>query len=237
MTCVFGRGRTERGTDSAGGGRVRGRRLAAVRMRLNEEHSICRRCGQPHRMVSLRAGERAHCVRCGVLLARVDNKKNDVAKAFALAALCLAFPASFLPVVTLSKLGDTRSSYLISGVDALWEQGSSALAGWVLICAIAAPLCLLIIIGMLSFAGTGFVPETALRPLHALGYRIQRWSMPEVHVLAVFVAFFKLGDLVDVTIEPGLWCYGGASVALLVSWQSFKLAPDSPGLDAGKETS
>lgn len=219
-----------RGTDAIGGGRVAGRfgALTGAGMQLNEASSTCRVCGQRHQIVSLRAGERARCVRCSSLLATASDKSQQhMAKAFALAAFCLAVPVGFLPIVTLSKFGDSRSSFVTSGVDALWAQGSVALSIWVLICGVAAPLCFLVLLAALWLPNVIGVSEKKIQRVYRVAHWIQRWSMPEVHVLAVFVAFFKLGDLVSVSIEPGLWCYAAASFALLMAWRRARFAAEA----------
>ncbi|MNC97084.1 Paraquat-inducible protein A [compost metagenome] len=55
--------------------------------------------------------------------------------------------------------------------------------------------------------------------------------MPEVQVLGIMVAFLKLGSVVTVKVGPGLWCYGAASLCLLVAWRRFTLQPTANRVD------
>jgi paraquat-inducible protein A len=52
---------------------------------------------------------------------------------------------------------------------------------------------------------------------------LELWSIPEVYLLAVLVAFIKLDTLAPAQPAAGLWCHAGMSVALLVAWRRFDL--------------
>jgi paraquat-inducible protein A len=51
--------------------------------------------------------------------------------------------------------------------------------------------------------------------------------MPEVQVLAVLVAVVKIGSVVHIAIGPGLWCYAGMSMAILLALRSFHSHSDA----------
>jgi paraquat-inducible protein A len=186
----------------------------------------CRLCGCVHRVVPLAPSERALCVQCGSILVKGARFGRDTALAFTVTALLLAIPAGLMPIATVGKLGSERIGSLLTSVTALWNADMRGLAFWVLVCGELAPLFLLgALAGVLVPARLG-KSSRAVEPLNRVAHSVQHWAMPEVQVLAVLVAFTKLGSLVDVKIGPGLWCYAAMSVATLMAWRTFEL--DAP---------
>ena len=53
-------------------------------------------------------------------------------------------------------------------------------------------------------------PPLHLRKVFVLAERLRPWSMIEVFVFGVFVAYVKLGDLVQITLDAGSLCPAGA---------------------------
>lgn len=184
----------------------------------------CPHCRQRHRVPSLRAGERAHCARCDTLLARGTRLGSEGALACAVAGLLLAGPALLLPLVEVSKLSAERTSRVWDEPRALWDAGMHLLAVWVLLCGILVPLLLLgALTTLLALGRAGADPQGPLsQKLLRLVRACEEWSLPEVHVLAVLVAFAKLGSLVHVDPGAGLYCYAAMAVCCLTAWSSFE---------------
>lgn len=181
----------------------------------------CPWCGQLHARITLRPGEVSQCARCGAQLARGYASNWVVTFAWVLTALVLWVPANLLPIVALSQVGNLRESQLITGVIGLWDHNMPWVAVLVAVCGIIAPLALL-----LSFTAL-LLPIVLARPsvrflwlvrwLRAL----ELWSIPEVYLLAVLVAFIKIGSLAHTVPTAGLWCHAAMAVALLVAWRRF----------------
>jgi paraquat-inducible protein A len=189
-------------------------------MDSNDERTItCPTCGRVHREVRITFLERALCTRCGSRL-HVHGPNRDAALAFTLTALILAIPALQMPLVVVRKFGAEHASYLWTGVKALWQDGFPLLSVWVALCGIAVPFALL---AMLTFLVASAEPRRFSLPGNfwpRFAQAIQHWSMPEVQVLAVLVAFVKIGALVDVDPGPGLWFYAAMTLAMLLGWRA-----------------
>jgi len=144
--------------------------------------------------------------------------------AWTLTALILAVPAVQLPLVTVRKFGAEHASYLWTGVRGLWQNGMPLLSVWVPLCGIAVPLALLTTLTMVVSSARSPTPVQPTGLWGRLAIALQHWSMPEVQVLAVLVAFVKIGVLVNVQPGAGLWFYGAMTVAMLFAWRTTALA-------------
>ncbi len=175
-------------------------------------------CGRVHHPIPLRFGERALCADCGSTLDR-HTPGQPVAIALTVTALILAIPALQLPVVIVRKFGAARASYLWSGVGALWQNQLPLLSVWVAVCGLVVPAALLATLTAFALHerfGRSVMPgKLWLRTARAL----QHWSMPEVNVLAVLVAFVKIGALVQVEPGLGLWFYAAMAGTTLLAWR------------------
>jgi paraquat-inducible protein A len=60
------------------------------------------------------------------------------------------------------------------------------------------------------------VPPHHLRRIFALAERLRPWSMIEVFVFGVFVAYVKLGDLVHITLDAGV--YALMALTIVIIW-------------------
>ncbi|HEX2862661.1 MAG TPA: paraquat-inducible protein A [Lacunisphaera sp.] len=148
----------------------------------------------------------------------------DIPLACAVAALLLYLAALCLPLATAARFGESRTGYLLSGIIQLWRDGDWHLALLVLGCGVVAPLLMLAALGVLLFSARNQRPRPALRGWLRLAVRLEQWSMPEVQVLGIFVAFTKLSVLVTTRLEAGLWCYGAAAFFTLLAWRKFDAA-------------
>lgn len=199
-------------------------------------HLTCRLCGQEHGAIRLAPGEKALCVRCDSLLAQGTRLSPDTGLVFAITGLLLVVPAALLPFVQAGKLGEARNTVLFTSVTSLWEGGMRILALLVLLCGGILPGLLLAALAVLHAADRfNWSSKPSLRHLAQTARFLEHWSIPEVQVLAVFVALIKLGSLVDVTIGAGFWCYCGMALSLVVAQRSFDFevtvlpAPGAPG--------
>jgi paraquat-inducible protein A len=185
---------------------------------------VCPVCAQSHAPIKLERGQNARCARCGTLMARRSFWGLDAPLALALTALILAVPAALMPFVTLARFGNVRISHLLSGSEQLWRFHMSSLSIWVLFCGVVAPL---LEITFLALILTWWRRDAAdhSNPWVKAAHQLQHWAMPEIHVLAVLVSFFKIGSMAQTTTGPGFYCYAAAALAMLAAWQTYTLEP------------
>ncbi len=163
-------------------------------------------------------------MRCGATLVKRSWFGRDTTLPFVLAGLALSLPAALSSFVTLGKFGLDYTSHLVDVAGGYWRYGLQLLAAWVWFCGVLAPFGLLLVLLAARLgerAGFTIWPAALAR----LAERLEFWAMPEVQVLGVLVAFFKLGDVVDVSVGPGLWCYSAGAVFMLLAWRQHSLRP------------
>ncbi|MHC4970195.1 MAG: paraquat-inducible protein A [Planctomycetota bacterium] len=166
-------------------------------------------------------GLRACCFRCdgGLGLGPRRWVSNSRTAAIATAALVLFPLAVTLPMIRIEKFGHTHESGLIEGVTALLSRGEVVVGVVVLTCSVILPVLKLAAMLVLS---TG----RFLRRRHqALTYRLVewtgRWGMLDVLLVAILLAVLKLGDMVEVSVGPGLLAFTSCVGLSLIAAASF----------------
>lgn len=163
----------------------------------------CHCCGLVQALPVLAPGSRARCPRCGTVVrsSAPRVRSNERVAAAALAALVLYPFAVGLPIMTIERFGHERESSIWGGAWALFFQGEVFVSTVVLCCSVVIPL--LKLGGLLAIT----LGRRALsRRRRALTYRLiewtGRWGMLDVLLIAIVVAWVKVGDLVEVTPGP-----------------------------------
>jgi paraquat-inducible protein A len=165
----------------------------------------CPGCGRFQFVPPLREGMIAVCERCPTTLRRATLRSHDVSIALNLAALVLLGILCSTTLMSVETAGIQLHAGLFSGPEELVRRGMTSVAIVVVFVTVIAPFG--------KLAGTLYVllrmyetkPPRHLRRVFAWVERLTPWSMLEVFVLGVFVAYVKLGDVVRITLDNGVY--------------------------------
>lgn len=195
----------------------------------------CHGCGQVHRIPALVAGDEARCTRCGSLLARHGGLRRSAQRtaAVAIAAAILYLPAILLPIVEIERLGYRRSASVLGGVRDLLASGEWFVGVVVLVFSIILPAIKIALLLELSLVQIFFRKHRA--QTYRWTERLGRWSMLDVLLLALLVAFVKIGDLVMIRMGPGVLAFSACVFASLVASACFD--PHAIWVDEAEEKS
>jgi paraquat-inducible protein A len=183
----------------------------------------CHDCGRVHRVAGLADGGTAVCSRCGGVLFRRREAGVEHALALNVAGLLLFGVANLFPLMTLRMAGQGQTTTLLGGVTALHRAGLWQLAGLVLLVAILIPLAKLVgSVWVLALALAGRLTR-AQAPVFRLVELLHPWSMTEVYLLGLVVAWVKLRELA--AIELGLALFALVGLILLMLWAEAALEP------------
>jgi paraquat-inducible protein A len=134
----------------------------------------------------------------------------------AAAALILFLPAIFMPVLRINKLGHSTEDSIVSGVAALLSGGHFVIAFVVLVFSLVVPPLKLLALIYLATGAAGF-GDSHKAWTHRLVELLGRWGMLDVLVVAVLVAYVKLGDAVSIAPGPGLVAFAGCVLLSLLA--------------------
>jgi paraquat-inducible protein A len=176
----------------------------------------CPGCGLFQIEPALAPGTTAHCQRCGTILRKARRHPLEHTIALAVAALILLAVMCLTPLMTVSSAGMVHRAGILSGPVELVRRNMSGLAIVVVFVTLLAPLAKLL--------GTVYVllriqeanPPRHLRRIFSVVERLATWSMLEVFVLGVFVAYVKLGDLVKIDLDAGV--YALLALTVVIVW-------------------
>lgn len=184
---------------------------AQTKPRLRE----CKDCGQFQVVPALSPGTRASCLRCDAVLRQTRVDPFGLPIALNLAALMLFFLGSAMTLLSVSTAGQYHMATLFSGPQSLQASGMWELALLVTITTVAIPLgrvlCTLTVLLGLRLAN----PPRMLRMVFAWAEHLRPWSMVEIYLLGVFVAFVKLGAMVQIELGVALYALAGLMVVMV----------------------
>jgi paraquat-inducible protein A len=154
-------------------------------------------------------------------LRRTSTHRIDHIIALTVAAFVLLVVMCTTTLMSVETAGIKRTADLFSGPQELVRQNMAALGAVVVFVTVLAPLGKLV--------GTLYVlirlhertPPRHLRRVFALAERLRPWSMIEVFVFGVFVAYVKLGDLVTIGLMTGV--YALLALTFVLVWMDSAL--------------
>ncbi|MFO1082185.1 MAG: paraquat-inducible protein A [Reyranellaceae bacterium] len=183
----------------------------------------CMACGQFQIVPPLAANMRSSCQRCGSVLraTRADPLNHHLALTFASVVLFAIVWLGML--MKVSAVGIVHETTLDSGPAELVNRGL-----WPVALAVAFTTAFA---SAIKFLGTIYVlvglrlPRLPpnLRGVFLVARKVGAWSMLEVLLLGVFVAYTKLGDLVSIELGPAVYALGLLTIVLV--WAELALDP------------
>ncbi len=198
----------------------------------------CADCGQFQGLPDCPVGHTVRCVRCGGWMRTVRRDPVALSLACTLAALSLYVLAVSMPLMTLDIYGRTHTADILTGPLALLDQPSllALVGGLVMIATVLMPavvigLNLVLFLGVLSGTGSRLVPR-----LLRFKQSLQPWSMIEVYMLGIFVAYTKLVDLAHVDIGVALYALAAIMVLMIAGDSAFDAAAVWERLDLDHAT-
>ena len=182
----------------------------------------CECCGLVQSIPPIDPGHRACCSRCGwtLLNPAVRRRSNHLCASAALASLLIYPVAISLPIMRIERFGHQHDASIFSGGIELLSEGETIVGIVVLLCSIVIPLFKLL--GLLLITR----PRSFLSEHHkAWTYRIiewtGRWGMLDVLLIALLVAWLKVGDLVQVSVGPAAIAFTLCVLLSLVATAAF----------------
>ncbi len=186
---------------------------------LNAHNTLreCPDCGLFQTVPELRPANVAQCPRCGATLRR--TRRNPVATPLALAATALVLfaVAASMPFLDLRLRGFGRETVLASGPLALGGQGMWEVGLVVLGTTMLAPIARIVAMVWVLAGMRMRAPPRGLHVVFRWVEMLRPWSMVEVFLLGVFVAYTRLVALATVQVGGALYALAGLMLAMVAA--------------------
>jgi paraquat-inducible protein A len=160
---------------------------------------------------------RAVCLRCDAVLRHTRRDPLLLPLALNLSALILFVLGATLTLMSVSTAGQQRVAGLVTGPVELEQYGLWEISLVVLITTVVAPLarvvCMLAILLGLRLAR----PPAELRAIFAWVEHLRPWSMVEIYLLGLFVAYVRLSGMATVDLGPAIFALGGLMVIMVLA--------------------
>ncbi len=162
-------------------------------------------------------GARAVCERCDAVLRHTRRNPLSLPLALNISALILFLLGATLTLIAVSTAGQERIAGLVSGPSEMEQYGLWEISLVVLITTVAAPLarvlCMLAVLGGLHLKR----PPAELREIYAWVEHLRPWSMVEIYLLGLLVAYVRLSGMTTVNLGPAIYALAGLMVIMVLA--------------------
>ncbi len=168
---------------------------------------VCHECDLLIAVPALEAGQKAYCPRCNYLLAAHRPHASTMVFAFAVSGLFFLVLSAAFPFLGFSASGQERTVTLLQSILILVTEGLPSLAAIIFAAIVLIPATFLIGAVYVSVAlklkrllpGTVAVLRWTLI--------LMPWSMGEIFLISILVAFVKIVTIADVSLGLSFWSY------------------------------
>jgi paraquat-inducible protein A len=168
---------------------------------------VCNECDLLIAVPALEAGQKAYCPRCNYLLAAHRPHASTMVFAFAVSGLFFLVLSAAFPFLGFSASGQERTVTLLQSILILVTEGLPSLAAIIFAAIVLIPATFLIGAVYVSVAlklkrllpGTVAVLRWTLI--------LMPWSMGEIFLISILVAFVKIVTIADVSLGLSFWSY------------------------------
>lgn len=183
----------------------------------------CPDCGQLQEVPAMPPSARARCLRCDAVLRHTHRDPFGIPLALHLTALILLAIGAGTMLLSVSTFGMSQTADLFTGAAGLVRHGMWELSAVILFTTFVAPLGKLLAVTLVLLGLRLPHPPPILRRIFVWAERLRPWSMVEIYLLGVFVAYSRLGALVNIDIGPAI--YALATLMLATAAADFALDP------------
>ncbi len=197
----------------------------------------CPDCGLFQVVPESTPGDTVRCMRCDGWLRRHRADPTSLSLSFSVASLVLYLVVLTMPLMTLDLFGRRHTVDVLTGPVALWNaQGGLALVGAVVLFATVLMPGVIIGLNLLVLAAARGTPSPRFLPLLLRVHQTLRpWSMVEVYMLGIFVAYTKLVDLAHVDLGASIFALAAIMVLMIGADGAFDAAAVWQKIDAERQ--
>jgi paraquat-inducible protein A len=175
----------------------------------------CPGCGLLQSVPSLAPGTSAQCSQCSTTLRRTSTHRLDHIISLTLAAFILLVVMCSTTLMSVQTAGIAHVANLFSGPEELFRRDMAELAAAVLFVTVVAPFARLTGMIYVLVRSHEASPPRHLRRIFAWAVKLRPWTMIDVFVFGVFVAYVKLGALVTIGLAAGVYALLALTVVLV----------------------
>ncbi|AHJ61938.1 Paraquat-inducible protein A [Granulibacter bethesdensis] len=200
--------------DSQTDGAVDGGRSRTASSIVVHRHALeCPGCGAFYRQPP-RSQLEVHCTRCHTVLRRTTRSPERDTVALAGTGLALFILVGLMPYITFDMRGRENVGTMLGGALAFWEYGLWVLGLIVMFTTLIAPF--LRLVGLLAAVTAPRMrkPPRELYILLRVAQWVRPWSMIEVFMLGMLVAYSRLEALAHVRFGVALYALGGLMLVM-----------------------
>lgn len=178
----------------------------------------CHGCGLLQTVPALGPHQVARCPRCDTTLRRTASDPTfQTPLALACGALLMFIIAASTTLMTVSTAGLHLTADLVSGPLGLKTHGLAELGLVVLFTTMIAPLVKLLCTIHVLLGLRRSEPPAHLRRVFVWVSHLRPWSMIEVYLLGVAVAYVKLIDMVKIDLGPAIFALAALMVTMVAA--------------------